>query len=160
MVLNDRLWHPNDVFKQYPQVDKIFFFHALGVDPEYRKRGIARNLVLHGIKVGNWNWKKIRFDLLLFILIFQLAESLECQFLSVMATSPHTRRIFGQLDFQTLRYIDSDNFLDDTKNGRVPIFPNVDTSVHVKLCFEKNASKWKQQPPDGASCNLLPVFSD
>ena len=53
MVLGDRLWHPNDIFKQYPNVGKIFFFHALGVKPEYRKRGIAKQLVQKGFEVRN-----------------------------------------------------------------------------------------------------------
>ena len=52
MLLGDRLWHPNDIFKQYPEVNKIFFFHALGVRPEYRKCGIAKQLVQKGFEVG------------------------------------------------------------------------------------------------------------
>ena len=51
MVLSDRLWHPNDVFKQYPDVNKIFFFHSLAVDPEYRRNGIAKKLVQKGLEV-------------------------------------------------------------------------------------------------------------
>ena len=51
MLLGDRLWHPNDIFKQYPEINKIFFFHALGVRPEYRKCGIAKQLVRKGFEV-------------------------------------------------------------------------------------------------------------
>ena len=34
---------------------------------------------------------------------------------------------------QVLRIIDSGNFVEDFKNGRCPIFPGVDTSIHVKF---------------------------
>ena len=51
MVLSDRLWHPNDIFSQFPNISKIFFFHSIGVDTAYRKKGIAKELVRQGIKV-------------------------------------------------------------------------------------------------------------
>jgi ribosomal protein S18 acetylase RimI-like enzyme len=51
MVLSDRLWHPNDIFKQYPDINKIFLFHSLGVHPDYRRNGIAKQLVTKGFEV-------------------------------------------------------------------------------------------------------------
>ena len=112
MVLSDLLWHPNDLFKQHPKVQNIFFFHALGVNPEYRKRGIAKELVKRGL---------------------QLAQDNDCQCIVVMATSPFSRKIFNDLGFEMLRIVDWRNFVMDYKNGRYPIFPEVDSSVHIKL---------------------------
>ena len=66
-------------------------------------------------------------------MIFQVAEDTKCQAMSVMATSPHTRKIFSKLDFDILRYIESKSFLEDFKNGRSPIFPGVDSSLHFKI---------------------------
>ena len=51
MVLSDRLWHPNDIFKQYPDINKIFLFHSLGVHPDFRRNGIAKQLVTKGFEV-------------------------------------------------------------------------------------------------------------
>ena len=50
-----------------------------------------------------------------------------------MATNPYTRKIFEKLNFQTLRIVDSKNFTEDFHNGRTPIFPEVDTSAHIKF---------------------------
>ena len=62
-----------------------------------------------------------------------MAERCSCNCLSVLATSPFTRKIFNHYNFQVLRFIDSGNFVEDFKNGRCPIFPGVDTSIHVKF---------------------------
>ena len=50
-----------------------------------------------------------------------------------MATNPYTRKIFEKMNFQTLRIIDWANFVEDFHNGRTPIFPEVDTSAHIKF---------------------------
>ena len=55
MVLSDKLWHPNDVFKQYPEEDKILFIHAVGVNTLFRKRGIAKNLVNFSFEVRKYS---------------------------------------------------------------------------------------------------------
>lgn len=51
MALSDRLWHPNDIFKQYPEVENIFYIHALSVSPNFRQRGIAKGLINAAFKV-------------------------------------------------------------------------------------------------------------
>ena len=111
-VLSDILWHPNDVFKQYQDFQRIFYVHSLSVLPSYRRQNIGQTLV----KVG-----------------LQLATEQNCQCANAMATSPNSRRIFENLGFRTLRMIDANNFVDNYKNGRCPIFPGVDTSVHMKI---------------------------
>ena len=50
-----------------------------------------------------------------------------------MATNPYTRKIFEKMNFQTLRIIDWKNFVENFHNGRTPIFPEVDTSAHIKF---------------------------
>ena len=75
ILLSDRLWHANDIFKQYPEIgkyktdaldpmiiifsflcfyyiDEIMFIHAVGVNPSHRRRGIAQNLVDLSLEVG------------------------------------------------------------------------------------------------------------
>ena len=65
MVLSDRLWHPNDIFKQYPDINKIFLFHSLGVHPDYRRNGIAKQLVTKGFEVCSYTGKSLSEALLL-----------------------------------------------------------------------------------------------
>ena len=111
-VLSDTLWHPNDMFKKYPKYERIFYMHSLAVSPDFRQRQIGQTLVE---------------------LNLELALEQDCQCVTVMATSEYTRKIMGKKGFETLRIIDQGNFVDCYQNGRFPIFPGVDTSVHVKM---------------------------
>ena len=86
--------------------------HSLAVCPDFRQRKIAQTLVE---------------------LNLELALEQNCGCVAVMATSEYTRKIMGKKDFDTLRIIDANNFVDCYQNGRCPIFPGVDTSVHVKM---------------------------
>ena len=111
-VLSDVLWHPNDMFKKHPKLDRIFYMHSLSVSPDFRQRKIAQTLVELNLK---------------------LALKQHCQCVAVVATSDYTRKIMAKKDFETLRIIDANNFVDCYHNGRSPIFPGVDSSVHVKM---------------------------
>ncbi len=44
------LW-PQDIFDRYQSVDRIFHLFALAVRPDYRRRGIARNMVEASLQV-------------------------------------------------------------------------------------------------------------
>ena len=65
--------------------------------------------------------------------LFQIAKSISCRCVTVMATNPYSRKIFDEMGFQTLRMIDWKNFVEDFRNGQTPIFPYVDTSAHIKF---------------------------
>ncbi len=51
-LFDEALWPP-DIFHKYPGHSKIFDFFALGTLPEYRGRGIAKELVNQALKVSD-----------------------------------------------------------------------------------------------------------
>ncbi len=74
-LFDEALWPP-DVFRRYPGHEKVFDFFALGTRPEYRGRGIAKELVRQAIKV---------------------ARRAGCDCVMVFASHEHSRRIFQKL---------------------------------------------------------------
>ena len=127
-------------------MESIFFIHSLGIDPSHRKRGIAQTLVKLSLEVTD-PFSDVIVDILeanvsylisstFRIGFFQLANNLSYDCATSMATSPYSRKIFENMEFQTLRTIDWRNFVTDYRNGRTPIFPNVDSSAHIKFLMK------------------------
>ena len=85
------------------------------------------------LRFSNTVFRKRQIGQTLVELNLELALEQNCQCIAVMATSEYTRKIMGKKGFEMLRIIDQGNFVDCYQNGRFPIFPGVDTSVHVKV---------------------------
>ncbi len=81
MALTDEIMYPGDIFEAHPNDTRYYEMFALATSPEYRGKGIGKNLVLQGLK---------------------MAKKANCNAAIVLATSDFSRKIFAKLGFEII----------------------------------------------------------
>jgi len=81
LCLFDELMHSSDIFRQRPDVTKIYDMFALATLPNYRGKGLATQLVQQALLV---------------------AKKAQCNGVTVLASSDYTRRIFNKLGMEVI----------------------------------------------------------
>ena len=108
MTLFDEIMYPGDIFEKYPDNTKFFDMFTLATHPNYRGKGIGRNLVQESLKVG---------------------RQAECTAAIVLATNDFSRKIFEKVGFELLK---SKNWEDCIYNGTKAFgnVPSKNASAH------------------------------
>ena len=85
MYLIEKIMPYSKVFEEYPDCNRLYDMFALGIHPDYQRRGIGQKLVQH-----SWN----------------VARMAGCDLVMVWASSPYSAKIFINLGMTKLRAAD------------------------------------------------------